>query len=440
MKTKNNRLLIGICLLIFVLNFIPLSYSQNMYQGFFWETTVGYPLSAIRVTGDLNADYIQVSEVVVAGRGAVTLLDGITGRLICHYNISPEFTFNALAVGNLDSDAFNEIGAGSKDGNTLSILKYNPITSNFTLMWEKQYNVTDIAISDITGDALNEVLISDLTSGNLTAFYRNGTLLWSIHFSSTINGFECLAFSQDNVTDGILVFQDSLVTLINTTGLNPPLEEWHIGVPSKPLSGIVGNVVGDQERQLVLKLQNNISCLTLDGTLLWNYISYTSNSSGLLLYNHTGNTYPNVFLTTNNGAHSLYGNNGTIVQQYLTNSSATSLVISNFFGGATDYLLIGDTMQNITYWTLSGQILMIAKLSASIVDLLLLDMNNNNIPDIITASANGTVYVIGLPWFVDFTWIFVGIGIGCGIIIITLYLVMKSKPQPPKLTRQPLNP
>lgn len=426
MKPRKNRLLIGICLVMFFITLLPPAQSQEMYQGFFWVTDVGYPLSAIGATGDLNADYIQISEIVVAGRGALTLLDGITGFVICHYNISPTFTFNALAVGNLDADPANEIGAGSQDGNLLSILKYVPTSHNFTLLWEKHYNVTKIAIADITSDSLNEVLISDL-SGNLTVFFNNGTLCWSLPFNSTIQDFTCLDFSQDNVTDRILVFSDSFITLLNTTGLM----EWQIEVASKPQNGLLGDVLGNPDQELILKLQNYTLCLAQNGTSFWNSTPYMADYPGLLLYNSTGDSHPEIFLTTSDGISSLNASNGTIIHRYLTNSSATSLVIGNLFGGTTDYLIIGDT-QNVTYWTLEGLIFIIVPLTGAVINILLLEMNNNGIPDIATASANGTVYVIGLPWFVDFTWIVVGITIGAAIIIVTIYIVIKTKPPTPK--------
>jgi hypothetical protein len=426
MRTRRNRLLIGILLLICFINLLPPAQSQEMYQGFFWVTDVGYPLSAISATGDLNADHIQLSEIVVAGRGALTLLDGITGLIMCHYNISPTSTFNALAVGNLDTDPANEIGAGSKDGNLLSILKYNPTSHNFTLLWEKQYNVTHIAIADIIGDSLNEVLISDL-EGNLTVFFHNGTLCWSTPLNTTIQDFTCLDFSQDNVTDRILVFRDSCITLLNSTGLI----EWQVEVTSKPQNGLLGDVLGNQDQELVLKLQNYTLCLAQNGTSLWNSPLYMADYPGLLLYNYTDDSYPEIFLSTSNGTYSLSGTNGTLIHRYLTNSSVTSLVIGNLFGGVTDYLIIGDT-QNITYWTLEGSIFMIVPLTGAVLDILLLEMNNNGIPDIATASANGTIYVIGLPWFVDFTWIFVGIAIGSAVIIISIYVAMKTKSPKPK--------
>jgi hypothetical protein len=434
MKPRKNRLLIGICLIMFLITLLPPSQSQEMYQGFFWVTDVGYPLSAISATGDLNADYIQISEIVVAGRGALTLLDGITGLVICHYNISPTFTFNTIAVGNLDADPANEIAAGSKDGNLLSVLKYSPSSQNFTLLWEKQDNVTKVAISDITGDSVNEVLISDL-SGNLAVFFNNGTLCWSIPFNSTIQDFLCLDFSQDNITDGILVFRDSFITLLNTTGLI----DWQIEASSPPQNGLLGDVLGNQDQELLLKLQNYTLCLAQNGTLYWNSTSYMADYQGLLLYNSIGDSYPEIFLTTSNGVSSLSGTNGTIIHRYLTNSSTTSLVIGNLFGGTIDYLIIGDT-QNITYWTLEGSIFIIVPLTGAVIDLLLLEMNNNGIPDIATASANGTIYVIGMPWFIDFTWIFVGIAIGAVIIIVSIYVVIKTKRPTPKASSPAFKP
>jgi len=312
------------------------------------------------------------------------------------------------------------------DGNLLSILKYNPTTQNFTLLWEKQYNVTKIAISDITSDSLNEVLISDL-SGNLTAFFNNGTLCWSTPLNNTIQDFVCLDFSQDNVTDRILVFGDSFITLLNTTGLI----EWQIEVASKPQNGLLGDVLGNQDQELILKLQNYTLCLAQNGTSYWNSTPYMADYPGLLLYNSTGDSYPEIFLSTSNGISSLNGTNGAIIHRYLTNSSTTSLVIGNLFGGTIDCLIIGDT-QNITYWTLEGYIFLIVPLNSTVLDILLLEMNNNGILDIATASANGVVYVIGLPWFVDFTWIFVGVAIGAAVIIVSIIIVMKTKPPTPK--------
>jgi len=447
MKTIKIRLFVGICLLIIFINLIPPSYSQEMYPSYLWKASIGYPISVIRVTGDLNADFLHISEVVVAGRGALTLLDGITGFALCHYNISSAFTFNALAVGNLDADSQNEIAVGSKDGGLLSILKFDSTNQNFTLLWKKAYNITDIAISDVTGDSLNEVLISDL-SGNFMAFYRNGTLYWSINLHDNLSGpiehFMCLNFSQHNFTDRILVFGDSFIVLLNNTGEI----QWQIEVNSKPLNGLLGNVLGTQDPELIVKLQKNTLCLAQNGTLLWhsNSTPYISDYPGLLLHNYTNNLYSQIFISTNNGTYSLAGINGTLIHQYPAIKAITSLAIGKFFGGTTDYLITGDIIKNITFWNLQGPIYLTANLSESsnpfciLVDLLLLDMNNNGIPDLITASSNGTVYAIGLQQFYDLTWILVGVGISIAIIIVSIYIIIKTKPKPPADFRRPLNP
>ncbi|MDD1777462.1 MAG: hypothetical protein LUQ65_04775, partial [Candidatus Helarchaeota archaeon] len=230
----------------------------------------------------------------------------------------------------------------------------------------------------------------------------------------------------------ILVFSDSFITLVNTTGLI----EWQIEVASEPQNGLVGDVIGNQDPELVLKLQNYTLCLAQNGTSYWNSTSYMADYPGLLLFNSVGDSYPEIFLSTSNGVSSLSANNGTIIHRYLTNSSTTSLVIGNLLGGTIDCLIIGDT-QNITYWTLEGSIFLIVPLTGAVLDILLVEMNNNGIPDLVTASANGTVYVIGLPWFVDFTWIFVGIGIGAGIIIASIYIVMKTKPPKSPIPKAP---
>jgi hypothetical protein len=416
--------LIGICFLCLAMNLIPLAQSQaTIYQSYFWIHETGNNLSAISTTGDLDANKVQVSEVVVVGQGNVTLLDGYLGVVLANYSIAPTLSFNAVAVGNLDGDSSNEIAAGSLDANLLITLKYNQANDNFTVLWEKNYPVTQVQIEDLTGDAQNEVVIGD-SLGNLTVFFQNGTLLWSSNLTESIITFQCLDFTQDGIIDGIIVLTNTLITLINATGT----EEWQVGASSTPLNALSGDVTGDQSPEIIVKTQNFTNCFTLTGGLLWNSSSYMSESPALLLYNSTVTQKFEILVGGNNGSYLLFGTNGSRINSYLSNSSVTCVAIGAIYGYDTDCLVMGDRNKNLTVWIMEDAVFLSnITLSGIVVDLILSDMNNNGDPDIIAASFNGTVYVIGLPWMVDFTWVMIGIGIGVCIIIATVFIVMKKK-------------
>ncbi len=428
MSQLKNRILIGICLSLVVMSLIPLSQSQ-VNQSYFWITDIGNTINTFYTTDDLDDDYIQISEIAIAGQGNVTLLDGLYGIVLSNYSISSQCSFNALAVGNLDTDAYKEIAAGSQDGNLLVVLKYNITTEKFTKLWEKNYNVTQIQISDINGDSMNEVIIGDML-GNLTIFDKTGNLLWTLNLTESIETVKCLDFSQDAITDRILVLTKTFVTLLNNSGD----QEWRVSVTSKPLNGISGDVFGDDDLELIIKTQKITICLDQTGGLLWNSSTYTSNSSAIVLYNSAIGSKSEILIAGNNGSYFLNGTNGALIRSYLSNSSVTCLAIGTIFGDIYNYLMMGDTNRNITIWNMDPQagfgvqLLLNITLAGSVVDIVLRDMNNDGILDMVIASSDGTVYIIGLPWLVDFTWVLVGIGIGAAIIIVSFIIVIKSKP------------
>lgn len=428
MNQIKNRILIGICLSLVLMSLFPLSQSQ-VNQSYFWITNIGNNINIFQTTNDLNDDYIQISEIAIAGRGNVTLLDGLYGIVLSNYSISSQCSFNALAVGNLDTDAYKEIAAGSQDGNLLVILKYNITTEKFTKLWEKNYNVTQIQISDINGDSVNEVIIGDML-GNLTVFDKTGNLLWTLNLTQSIENVKCLDFSQDAITDRILVLTKTFVTLLNNSGD----QEWRVSVTSKPLNGIIGDVFGDDDLELLVKTQKITICLDQTGGLLWNSSTYTSNSSAIMLYNSAVEPQSEILIAGNNGSYLLNGTNGALIRSYLSNSSVTCLAIGTIFGDIYNYLMMGDINRNITIWNMDPQagfgvqLLLNITLAGSVVDIVLRDMNNDGILDMVIASSDGTVYIIGLPWLVDFTWVLVGIGIGAAIIIVSFIIVIKSKP------------
>ena len=433
MKTAKINFLIGICTFLLVINLIPVSYSQSaLYQGYFWIKETGNQLSDIKMTGDLNSDHVQLSEIVVSGRGNVTLLDGFAGAILSNYSLPFPFNYTVLAVGNLDSDVSNEIVAGSLDGNLTTALKYNRSIGSLTLLWEENYNVTQIEIADVTGDSLNEVIIGDIL-GNLTVLDQNGTFLWSFNLTESVENFKCLDFNQNGTIDAILVLTDNLVTLLNVTGI----EEWNSTLSSKPLNAIVGDVSGTEDLEIIVKGQEKTYIFAQDGTSLWNSSSYLSESPAILLYDYSGDSKSEILISGINGSYFI-NETGAKIKKYLSNSSVSALGISTIFGGSTDYLVMGDFNNNITLWTVDGEYYYNITLTAAVIGIILIDMNADGILDIVTASSNGTVYVIGVPWLIDFTWVFVGIGIGCGVIIASIYIVIKKKTpqtQPPRSNR-----
>ena len=416
--------LIGICFLFLVMNIIPLAQSQaTIYQAYFWIHETGNQINAIGITGDLDANKVQLSEIVAVGQGNITLLDGYSGSVLANYSIAPPLSFNALAVGNLDGDPSNEIAAGSLDGNLLIALKYNKANDNFSVLWQKNYPVTQIHIADLTGDSLNELVIGD-SLGNITALFQNGTLLWSFNLTEAIGNLQCLDFTQNGVTDGIIVLTNTQITLMNATGI----KEWQVGASSPPLNAVLGDVLGDEDPEIIVKAQNFTNCFTSAGGLLWNSSSYMSNSAALLLYNFTTSPKYEILVGGNNGSYLLYGTNGSLIQVYLCNGSVTDVAIAEIYGYEEPILVMGDCNKNLTIWIMDDAIFLSnITLSDIVVGIILTDMNNNGIPDIIAASLNGTVYIIGLPWLVVFTWVMIGIGIGVGIIIVTVFIVMKRK-------------
>ncbi|NVM29949.1 MAG: hypothetical protein HWN65_13995 [Candidatus Helarchaeota archaeon] len=427
MKASKFKFLIGICSVLLCMNLISISPSQaqaSLY--YFWITETGHQISAIQMTGDLDSDHIPLSEIVVSGLRNVTLFEGMNGAFLSNYTISPAFSFNALAVGNLDNDSSKEIVAGSLDGNLTIALKYDPINGNFSLLWERYYNASHVAIADVTDNSLNEVLIGDAL-GNLTVLHRNGTFLWSSNLPAPVINFKCLDLSQNGTIDGILVLTNNFVTFLNNTGST----EWQSEMSSKPLDGIIGDIQGNSSLEIIVKAQNYTNAFSQNGTLLWNSTSYSADSPKLILYNYVGSTNPEILISANNGSYFLNGTNGTSLKTYSTQSSISTLGISNIFGGSTDYLIMGHFDHNISFWTLNGEKLFNVPLSGVVLDIILLDMNADGIADLITATDNGTVYIIGLPLLYDFTWIFVGIGIGAAVIIASIYLVMRTKQKPP---------
>ncbi len=434
MKSIRHKALIGILILFLLGSLIPQSSAQTVYQTYFWITETNMKLTAIRTTGDLTLDHVQLSEIIVGGQGNLTLLDGFYGEILCNYSIPAASSFNVLEVGNLDADAFNEIVAGSQDEMLVVALDYNTSSGKLVKLWEKNYNITHAQITDLTSDSSNEVLISD-SLGNLTVFNKDGVLIWTKNLSTPIDYFQCLDFSQDGKIDRILVLMESYVALLNTSGA----VEWQAELISKPLNGVVGDVQGTSELELIVKTQNVTNCFTQNGTLLWNSSSYSSSSQGLLLYNSSESQKFEILISGNTGSYLLNGSDGSIIRNYLSNSSVTCIAIGKIFGDTYDYLIMGDRNKNITIWTMepvNGAVVQFINitLSDSVVDIILQDMNADGIPDIVTASSNGTVYVIGVPWFIDFNWLLIGIGIGCIVIVISIVILLKTKSSPSKTT------
>ncbi len=413
------------------MNFIPVSLSQEaLLLDYLWyprDTEI--QLSAIQATGDFNSDYLSTSEIVVGGQGKVMLVEVQEGNILDQYTISPNFSYNALAVGNLDTDASNEIVAGSLDGNLLSTLKYYPSNESLGILWELPYNVTQIEVSDVTGDSLNEVIIGD-SLGNLTVLFRNSTIHWFFTLPESITTFKCLDFSQNGTIDAILVLTDTFITLLNTSGSS----KWQVEMGSKPLNVILGDIRGNSDLEIIVKCQNFTNAFDQNGFLLWNSTSYITESPTIILYDYTGNSKSEILLAGINGSYFLNGTDGAIFKTYLSDHSVSALGISNLAGDSTDYLIMGSFDHYVTFWTFAGEELISVDLTGVILDIILLDMNADGIADIITATANGIIFVIGRPDLLDFTWIFIGIGIGAGVIIVSIYLVIKKKKKSPEPT------
>ncbi len=435
MNRRKFNFTIGIVLLLFMMNFIPVAYSQSVYQTYFWINDTGNQLSAIQTTGDLNIDHVQVSEIVVSGKGNITLIDGIEGKFLSNYSIPSNYTYNALATGNLDVDSTSEIVAGSLDGKLLTAIKYNQSTQKLTLLWEKSYNVTHIQIADINNDSINEVIVGDAL-GNLTALHYNGSLLWSYNLTESIGNFKCVDLTEDNVIDAILVLTDSIVTLMNITGE----ERWNVSVNNKPLNILLGDVMGTSNPEIIIKGAQITNAFTQNGSVLWNSSSYQSSSPAMLLYNYNGSSKLEVLIGINNGSLFLNGTDGSVLHSFYSGNSVTALGISNFFTGSQEYLLMGDSSSNITLWYLDGQPLTDSlgrhyniTLEGAILDIILIDLNADGLLDIVAATSNGSIYVIGVPWSIDMNWAFAGIGIACAIIVVSIIIVWKNKP--PKTPR-----
>ncbi|MFX1299110.1 MAG: hypothetical protein ACFFD2_30150 [Promethearchaeota archaeon] len=433
MTLTKKKVLIGSCIILFVLNLIPFSQSQTYYLSYFWRTITNQPLSAVSVTGDLNPDPVQLSEIVIGGYGIITLIDGY-GEVLSNYTTSTSFSYTTLTVGNLDTDAHNEILAGSIEGKLL-ILDYNSSTEKLEKFWEKNYNVTQIQVADLTCDTENEVIIGD-SLGNITVFDKDGNLLWTENLTESVENIKCLDFSQDNKTDNILVLTNNYVTLFNISGD----QEWKEKVNFKPLDGLVGDVQGNTDLELIVKGQNMTYCFDQTGVSLWNSSIYSSESSGILLYNSSESQKFEILISRIDGAYLLNGGDGTVIRSYLSNSSVTSFAIGKIFGEPYQILVMGDRNKNLTIWTMEAvamqYYIMNITLLGPIIDIILIDMSNDGIPDIVTLASNqtnGYVYVIGLPPMIAFTWVLIGIGIGCAVIIISLYIVIKMKsPREPK--------
>ncbi|MHA1357913.1 MAG: hypothetical protein ACTSRC_07380 [Candidatus Helarchaeota archaeon] len=427
MKVKVKGVLLGLTFLIFVMNFIPLIEGQTLYQSYFWIADTKRPLSVIGAVGDLDADHVQLSEVAVGGQGNITILDGFGGTVLANYSISVPFSYDSMDIGNLDADLLNEIVVGSSEGNSLITLDYNATSGTLSKDWEKSYNVTQIRVVDITNDSINEVIISDL-QGNLTVFDKDGVLLWFANFSQSIKNFQCVDFSQDNKVDKLLVFFDSSIALLDTNGTLA----WQASLTSIPLNGLVGDVTDDSASELIVKGQNMTYCLTQAGTILWNSSVYETTSPGLLLYNSSDSLKFEILIAGNNGSYLLNGTTGAVFRQYLSNSTVTTIAIGPIFGESYQYLVMGDVQNNLTIWVMEPvndviYLIMNITLSGPVVDLYLTDMNADGIPDMVIGTSNGMVYVIGVPWLINFNYVLIGIGIGAIVIVISIVLVMRYK-------------
>jgi hypothetical protein len=426
-KSKRNGILVGFCLLIFVMNLIPLTQAQSLYQSYFWRMETGQPLSKIGPTGDFNSDHVQLSEVAVAGKGNVTILDGMTGAVLSHYPIAIPYSYSSLGIGNLDADSLNEIVVGSLDGGSLVVLDYNTSSGNLENVWEKSYNITQIRVADITGDLINEVLVSD-SHGNITAFDKDGGLLWTVNLTEPIDNFKCLDFSQDAEIDRLLVLTNSRIALLNTSGDL----DWQASLTSRPLNGVIGDVSGDSALELIIKGQNLTYCMSQSGSVLWNSSVYASLSPAILLHNSSDSMKNEILIAGNNGSYLLNGTTGSVFRKYLSNSSVNTLAIGRIFGDDFDYLVMGDEDRNLTIWNIEPYydviyLIMNITLTAPIVDLYLTDMNADDIPDMVIGTADGNVSVIGVPWLIDFNYVLIGIGIGAIVIVASIIIVMRNK-------------
>lgn len=433
MKLPKYHLYLAFVLLLFIFPVIPTSQAQSYYQTYFWIRELDYPISAIQSTGDLNQDHVSLPEVVVGGQGNLTLLDAFNGLILANYSISTDFTYNALAAGDLDSDSVNEIVAGSKDGNLLVALDYDATNQTFSLLWSKNYNVTHLEICDITANSQNKVVCGD-AQGNLTVFHANGNISWSYNLSEPINVFRCVDLTQDYNIDGILVLTTTNVTLLHTNGsLN-----WQVVLGTLPLNVLIGDINGDSNLEIIVKGQERTTAFYSNGTRIWDSPSYLYSSSALVLHDYTGDAKQEALVGIHNGTWVLNGTNGNLLETFVSSSPTTALAVSNFFSGSDNYLMMGDSDGNLTLWMLDGTFLYNITLDGPVIDILLVDMNADGILDIITASANGTVYVIGLPWMVEFTWLMIGVGIGCAIIAASIIVLLKLKKPPETASKAPV--
>ncbi len=427
MKSNGNRVLIGFFIILFILSILPNVQAQTVYQSYFWRTDTNQELAAIKMTGDLDADYIPLSEIIVAGDKNLTLLNGFNGKILANYTISAPSTFSSLAVGNFDLTPENEIVVGSLDGQMVIAFKYNHTARNFIKLWEANFNVTQLSVADILDNTSAEVIIGD-SFGVITVLNKDGLTVWNRTLPEAVTKISCLDLNNDNALDHILVLTNYYVILLTTTGDL----EWQAGMTSTPLNGVVGNTLGTSESELIIKSQNSAYCLFQNGTTIWNSSIYSINSPGLLLYNSSETQLLDVLIAGINGSYLLFGNNGSLSRKYLSNSSVTCFAIGTIFGGPYNYLIMGDQDGNLTVWTMDlvyGNIYFVMNitLSGPILDLILHDMNNDGIPDMVTASSTGTIYIIGVPWLIDMNWVLIGVGIGAAVIFVTIFIVYKRK-------------
>jgi len=415
------QLFIAIWITLLLGNCISLAYAQSGSFNFLWSRVIGYSVSTFGTTGDLTADHIQLSEILVAGQGNITLLDGYGGNILARYEASSNITYNALAIGNLDTDSEKEMVVGSKDGGQLLLIKYNRDMNVLNVLWNKSYNVTSLQVCDLTNDTNNEILVGDLY-GNLSVLFNNGSLFWTANLSEEINSIEGLDVSQDGIVDRILALTVTRVILLNMTGGII----WQAQLMSTPLKAIFGDVVGTSESEIIVKCQNLVNAFDSNGTLLWNSTAFISTSPSLFLFNFGGDSKAEILVGLNNGSWFLNGTDGTLLQTYFTGTGISSVGVSNVLGDTINYVIMGDFTNNLSFWSLDGFLLFSTLLTGPILNIILIDMNADNILDVLTATSDGTLYVLGLV-YLDTNMLYMGIGIGAMIVVISLLIVLKVK-------------
>ncbi len=229
----------------------------------------GHDASVRIASGDLEGNAVNL--VVVSDSKRTIKVFSAQGDQLASYELAEDFNHADVAVGDIDNDGRAEIVVSAANHATRIIKAFsyaaNAVTEKAALFTEEKDGKFSVALGDVNGDGLLEVLVADATSARAFAVQGNTLLqLWAKNGSYSeetqiaagdLNGDGIaeimVSFEQSTVSKRRGKEKSSLVTVLKGTG-----EDYGLTIEpfkdlgfTKPATLILGDTDGDGVDELV---------------------------------------------------------------------------------------------------------------------------------------------------------------------------------------------